>query len=259
WGPLTTPWSPPSSCSTSWALQGAGSSIYVTPMVPSDCLPGGSRIHSPGTCYGDYHIVQIIEWRTSDWMSGGNRVFGIACCESGFTNTDSGFAWCWSSFSTPITAYPTEWVDSRSEIVIRTDNATVLSSGIASVGPMGAYWQESDLSKFDPDYAAILASKFDLDFTPTAIATADATAEPASPPDRSQFASATSSLEMDSEEATGLSSGAKSGIGVGVAFGVVLLCAAGFLLYRRRVQKVKLDSKLALQNEQPELVQTRAA
>ena len=145
----------------------------------------------------------------------------------------------------------------------QTDNATVLSSGIASVGPMGAYWQESDLSKFDPDYAAILASKFDVDFTPTAIATADATAdataETASPPDRSQFASATSSVEMDSEEATGLSSGAKAGIGVGVALGVVLLCAAGFLLYRRRVQKAKLDHKFALQNEQPELVQTRAA
>ena len=178
---------------------------------------------------------------------------------SGFTNTNSGFAWCWSSFSTPITAFPTKWVESRSEIVTQTDNATVLSSGIASMGPMAGYWQESDLSKFDPDYAAILASKFDLDFTPTAIVTADGTAETASPPDRSQFPSATSSLEMDSEDSTGLSSGAKAGIGVGVAFGLALLCAAGFLLYRRLVQKVKLDSKSALQNEQPELVQTRAA
>jgi len=178
---------------------------------------------------------------------------------SGFSNTDIAFAWCESSFSTPITAYPTEWFESRSEIVTQTDNATVLSSGIASMGPMAGYWQEADLSKFDPDYAAILVSKFDLNFTPTAIATADGTAETASPPDRSQFPSATSSLEMDSEESTGLSSGAKAGIGVGVAFGVVLLCAAGFLLYRRRVQKVKLDSKSALQNEQPELVQTRAA
>jgi len=81
WGPLTTPWSPPSSCSTSWALRSLGADVHVTPVVPSDCMPGGSRIHSPGTCYGDYHIVQVIEWRTSDWTSGGSRVFGVACCE----------------------------------------------------------------------------------------------------------------------------------------------------------------------------------
>jgi len=81
WGPLTTPWTAPSACSTSWALRGYGSDEHLTPIVHAACLPGASNIHSPGTCYGDYHIVDMIEWRTPDWTSGGSRVFGVACCE----------------------------------------------------------------------------------------------------------------------------------------------------------------------------------
>ncbi|KAI4678892.1 uncharacterized protein J4E88_006180 [Alternaria novae-zelandiae] len=158
-----------------------------------------------------------------------------------------------------MTAYPFGWTQSRSQDVTQTDNATVLDSGTASMWVMQGYWQESDLPNFDPSYAAILATKFGIDFTPTGTGTADAPAETASPPGRSQLTSATSTVETDSGEATGLSSGAKAGIGVGVALGVILLCAAGFLLYRKRVQKAKLDRKSALQNEQPELVQTRAA
>ncbi|KAI4915419.1 uncharacterized protein J4E92_009373 [Alternaria infectoria] len=151
-----------------------------------------------------------------------------------------------------MTAYPVGWVQSRSQDVTQTDNATVLDSGSVSMSLMEAYWQESDLPNFDPEYAAILASKFST-------GTADAPAETASPPGRSQLTSATSTVEADSGEATGLNSGAKAGIGIGVALGVIILCVAGFLLYRRRVQKVKLDRKSASQNEQPELVQTRAA
>jgi hypothetical protein len=125
---------------------------------------------------------------------------------------------------------------------------------------MIVYWQESDLSNFDAKYAATLADKFDIDFTPTA--TADVTAETATLPDRSQFASATSDSGEGAETSgSQLGSGAKAGIGIGVAIGAILLGITGFLLYKRRLRKKlsKLDWNSAIQNEQPELVQTQAA
>jgi hypothetical protein len=78
---------------------------------------------------------------------------------------------------------------------------------------MIVYWQESDLSNFDAKYAATIADKFDIDFTPTA--TAGVTAETATPPDRSQVASATSDSGQGAERSgSQLGSGAKPGIGV---------------------------------------------
>jgi LPXTG-motif cell wall-anchored protein len=130
------------------------------------------------------------------------------------------------------------------------------------VKPMLNYWQESDLSAFDPDYAATLAERFNIDFTPTA--TADVTGETASAPDRSELPSATSpagssSIDAAADSESGLNTGSKAGIGVGAAIGAILLCVAGFLLYKRRTQKkAKLDRKSAIQNEQPEFVQTQA-
>jgi hypothetical protein len=169
---------------------------------------------------------------------------------------------CISTFTTPVTATNSEKFSSTLGQPV-TDNRTILSSGTMIMTPMIVYWQESDLSKFDPAYAATLAEKFDIDFTTTA--TADVTPETASPPNRSQLTSATMSEGPDpgadqSISNTGLGSGAKAGIGVGITVGVMLLCVAGFLLYRRRLRKIsKLDRNSAIQNEQPEFVQTQAA
>ncbi|KAI4613338.1 uncharacterized protein J4E87_009985 [Alternaria ethzedia] len=168
------------------------------------------------------------------------------------------------SFSTPYitatygnNAYP-------SSIPAANRTATiVLDEGLMGMSPMVVYWQETDLSLFDPEYATKLASKLGLDFTPTG--TAAVTAETASPPDRSQPPSATSSAQLGSDAGEGssqsdLSIGAKAGIGVGVAIAVILAVVVGLVLYRRRVRKQRaLDQTLARQNEQPELVQTRAA
>jgi hypothetical protein len=167
---------------------------------------------------------------------------------------------CVSVFRTPITAYKQTSRGGGGDL---PENTTVINSGTIYMNPMMAFWQESDLSNFDHDYASTLASKFDIDFTPSA--TVGPTSETASPPHRSQFASATSSVDTNSEDAvdsshSGLTTAAKAGVGVGAAIGTTLLCVAGFLMYKRRAQKkAKLDQKSAIQNDQPELVQATVA
>ncbi|KAI4945895.1 hypothetical protein J4E91_007809 [Alternaria rosae] len=116
---------------------------------------------------------------------------------------------------------------------------------------MIVYWQETDLLHFDPEYAATLAARLDIDFTPTA------TFETASPSDRT-----TSPADDGGERSSksDLSIAAKAGIGVGIAVAGIIMVVAGLVLYRRHFRKkARLGPKSALQNEQPELVQTRAA
>lgn len=122
--------------------------------------------------------------------------------------------------------------------------------------PMIVYWQETDLLQFDPEYAATLAARLDIDFTSTA------TFETAPPSGRSQFTSATSPADDGGERSSepDLSIAAKAGIGVGIAIAGIVMVVAGLVLYRRHSRKkARLGPKSALQNEQPELVQTRAA
>ena len=177
---------------------------------------------------------------------------------------------CTKVFSTSITAYnpvavmtsninffgeSTTYIDSLDRSA--TDNATILSSGTMTMAAMVVYWQESDLEKFDPEYAATLADHLSIGFTPTA--TSDITSETATPPNRSQLPSATSNLgeTMERSKGSGLSGGAKAGIGVGIGVGALLVALAGFLLYKRRVgrREKKLDRNSAIQNQQPECVQ----
>ena len=160
---------------------------------------------------------------------------------------------CRSRFTTPVTATTSpRFVPTAGDM----RSTKVIDVGTQFMDPMFVYWQETDLSKFDPGYAATLAARLDIDFTPTA------TSETAPSSDRSQSTSATSSANDGGEKSSrlDLSIGAKAGIGVGVAIAVILAVVIGLMLYRRRVRKQRaLDQTLARQNEQPELVQTRAA
>ncbi|KAI4607203.1 hypothetical protein J4E83_009659 [Alternaria metachromatica] len=175
---------------------------------------------------------------------------------SGMLASDATASACSSSFSTPVTAlYP-----SNAYPALISDPAgeepREISEGVQLMAPMIVYWQETDLSKFDPGYAATLAKRLDIDFTPTA------TSETAPPSDRSQSTSSTSPADDGGENSSkpDLSIAAKAGIGVGTAVAAILMVVAGLILYRRYVRKkARLDRKAALQNEQPELVQTRAA
>jgi hypothetical protein len=185
-----------------------------------------------------------------------------------------------STFSTPVTGYYgreviyTETLGSFAGGAVTTytindlngrGSSTVISSGFMLMGLMRAYWQDSDLPKFDRDYASSLAEVLlpSNTFTPTATATAtDITSETASPPDCSQLTSATSAAEPESTREqsagssnSGLSIGVKAGISVGAGIGAILLFLAGFILYKRRLQKkANLDQEAAKQNDQPEFV-----
>ena len=160
---------------------------------------------------------------------------------------------CRSRFTTPVTATTSpRFVPTAGDM----RSTKVIDVGTQFMDPMFVYWQETDLSKFDPGYAATLAARLDIDFTPAT------TSETAPSSDRSQSTSATSSADDGGEKSSkpDLSIGAKAGIGVGIAVAAILMVVAGLVLYRRYARKkARLDRKAALQNEQPELVQTHAA
>jgi len=175
--------------------------------------------------------------------------------DSGMLASDATASACSSSFNTPVTAlYPSNAYPALISDPAGTEPREI-SRGVQLMTPMIVYWQETDLLHFDPEYAATLAARLDIDFTPTA------TSEAAPPSDRSQSTSATSSADDGGGKSSkpDLTIAAKAGIGVGVAIAAILIVVAGLVLYRRYVRKkAKLDRMAALQNEQPELVQTRA-
>jgi hypothetical protein len=144
-------------------------------------------------------------------------------------------------------------------------NSTILSSGTLLEDVIRVYWRETDLPKFDPEYASILAKRLDLDFTATATATPTATAADATgtatPPTRSELTPATSTAAPEQAHRSGLSTGAKAGIGIGVPIASILMLWAAFVLYKRNRQKKngKMTESVAAQNAQPELVQTRVS
>jgi len=177
---------------------------------------------------------------------------------SGWTNIETAESLysCISVFTSPITAWDGWAGDNRDP----KTTSTILSSGTARSNYMSIYWMESDLSKFDPEYAATLKEKFGIGFTPSA--TMAITSETASPPARTQLTSATSSAVPGSQgtsgansSGSGLDTGAKAGVGVGVAIAAILMGVAGFLMYKKRVQKQRaVQQKFAKQNEQPEFI-----
>lgn len=80
WPPLTTPFTTPSHCTNEWTILTSGDTT-VGNGPASNCLPGGSYTHSPGTVLSDYHIVDVAEYRTPGWTAGGLRAWGAACCK----------------------------------------------------------------------------------------------------------------------------------------------------------------------------------
>jgi hypothetical protein len=181
-------------------------------------------------------------------------------------NTDNSYT---ASFNNPITAYravstvvvnspandsPITWTTWNPSA---TDNTTILASGTIFMDPLIVYWQEKDLSAFDIEYASELAQRLDIPTPARSVVAVTVTATTPAPTSATKPTSAAGSI--DTPTAVGLSAGAKPGISIGVAAGVILLTVAGFLLYKKKQrQKTKLTRETLSQNEQPELVQTRA-
>ncbi|KAH6848441.1 hypothetical protein BKA58DRAFT_450813 [Alternaria rosae] len=266
WPPLTIPFTSPTYCTNRWIILTSGDTTIANGPASRNCLPDGEYTHSPGTVLSDYHIVNVAEYRTPGWTTGGLRAWGAACCKSGYTNTETieSLFRCFSFFISPITALDPWAGDGREQ----KTTTTILSWGTIVDDNMVVYWMDSDLSKFDSGYAATLQERFTIGFTSTA--TMGITRDTATALVRTQLTSVTSSSSSSSvapnspetaeDSISGLDARAKAGIGLGVAILAILMGIAGFLLYRKQVQKQRaVDQAFTKQNEQPEFVQPQRA
>ncbi|KAI9926515.1 hypothetical protein MW887_004283 [Aspergillus wentii] len=223
--PLTTTFTPPSSCLNDLWLVGKSGSGWMNlgPTSTSECLPSGwatSSYFSPGICPSGYVIA------SSGVVYAGTVTESAAtCCPvvdgRTYSPRDTYTAWSevcqWRPESTATTEYNYTWVDS--------DGYTSSTTGsMSSNGHVNAYgvsirWQSTDFST-PPATAAISTIAF-VDATSTS---------------ESSSLSPTNSDPPSSR--SGLSSGAKVGIGVGVAVGAILVIALVLaLLFIRRLKR----------------------
>lgn len=112
--------------------------------------------------------------------------------------------------------------------LVLADRTTVVTDFFSAYDwPISVMWAESDLNKFTPASAPLLAGK--------AASTSNA-ASTSSPAQMSE--TGTSTALPTPTGSKGLSTGAEVGIGIGVAaIALALLAVAGFILYRRRKAK----------------------
>lgn len=155
-----------------------------------------------------------------------------------------------STFDITISGVPTP----TSSVYLDLGNSTILNYPSIIADPVGIFWKASDLSKFEPSYAAALASKFNIGSATTAAPTAFPT-QAAAPSISSGIPGSTS----PPSSSPNLSTGAKAGIGVGTAFGALTIAAAIFLLLRWRKRRPSHTNPPSTYNpaaaEAPELVQ----
>jgi hypothetical protein len=118
-------------------------------------------------------------------------------------------------------------------------NLTTISSATAYVIALSIMWGSSDLSKFLPAYASLVAKQIGIPFTPTA------------------FLGASSNLpQQTNNPSPPLSTAAKAGIGVGIVFGVALLIGTGIILTilflrRRRRRRRRNEPPPTLHPDRP--------
>lgn len=177
---------------------------------------------------------------------------------------------CYSSFNTPLTAFApltvstfgnevfsAYWwpssLSSGSLAYTTKTNATLVSNGWARADAIWIGWEAEDLSKFPPAYAASLAKRIGVPFTPTAVPTNSGAVATSPVPGLS------SNLpqETTTSDSGGLGTGAKAGIGVGAAIVFILilgLVAATLLLLRKRAQRRRAHAGAELSaNSTPEM------
>lgn len=107
----------------------------------------------------------------------------------------------------------------------------------ANLEPVTLAWESTDLSKFDPPSAPLLAYRSAV-ATGASIASSPSQSPGATATEQGAAATGSSAASKTSAPASGLSTGAKAGIGVGVAVGVLALI--GILVWailRRRKRK----------------------
>jgi len=141
-----------------------------------------------------------------------------------------------------------------SSVYLDMSNSTIVNYPSIVADPVGIFWKASDLSKFEPSYAAALASKLNIAVSTTATSGTVPT-QTAAPGTSSGIAEPTSSASPSPD----LSTGAKAGIGVGAAVGALAIAAFVFFLVRWRKRRTTHLHGTPTHNttavEAPELVQ----
>ena len=88
WSALTTSFTFAPHCTDNWRVENVLSQLSdvvprLTLSMPSTCqLPGGQAIHSPGTCLPGFTMIDLTEYRTPTWTTGGVRAWGAHCCKA---------------------------------------------------------------------------------------------------------------------------------------------------------------------------------
>lgn len=180
---------------------------------------------------------------------------------------------CQSFFTTPVTAMQSERTivaTTTSQGSVRrytswtspgTKDTTVIDEGSAAAGVITILWKPTDLAYFDSGYASMLASRLNIDFTPTPTQSfRAATASPVSSP---TSVSPTDTQTMNDPSPSGLSTGAKAGLGVGIGLGVisaVILFRVGLIFLRRKHMKSTLYTEQnSAEADIPELIEVRGS
>jgi LPXTG-motif cell wall-anchored protein len=256
--PLTTIFTPPASCSSSWTYEAqlynsvTGGLLIQNAVengIDRSCFPPNfadnargqaSEIYSPGYCPSGY---------TSPAVFSGNGVTTGICCQrylmncpkslKGIADTTSGFTYYttlttinfFSSttiFAGCLSIYP----ESSGATTVRarandTDLTTTAISGPISMWgqPVVVEFQQKDLTLFSTSTSSISSST-----SSRSSGTASPSATTAQP-----AITSTGSPTPSTDPKSGLSTGAQAGIGVGVAIvALILLAIAAFFLRRKR-------------------------
>ncbi|KAF4629351.1 hypothetical protein G7Y89_g8796 [Cudoniella acicularis] len=234
-GPLTTTFTPPPSCSSSFAhvyisTDPGGTGAFGGPVTTDGCLPSNYQdpyiyYYSPGICPSGYTTA------CSSWTALGPVTEMVVTCCPGFgysyfcVGPPASVTWvatyrgCGSAFSTMSTA--ATWISDRSTFTFT--------------------WGYGDLNAFG---VQIRFQSSDVAALTSTSASPSLTAQSFLPTPTSTPSTSTSTPLNSSTSGGGLSPGVSAGIGVGVALAVLILAGAIYMIFalgRRSGQRNDID------------------
>ncbi|OJD19412.1 hypothetical protein AJ78_00586 [Emergomyces pasteurianus Ep9510] len=242
--PLTTVFTPPSSCSSSWTYEDVyynsvtGGLLLQNAFTTRDrnCFPpffaGTGRgqiqqVFSPGYCPDGY---------TSPAATTNNGVTTAVCCPSNYsyftTLTSINFYSEVTIFAGCISTFP---ASSTTTVLARKGQESLVHSAVT--GPI-TMWGQAVLVQFKSDDLSLFTTASATSSSPTKTASVQTSTTP-SPPANNNQPPPTAQPNPLPPAANGnqrpeLSTGAKAGIGIGAASAVVILLALVFFIRRSR-------------------------
>ncbi|OAX78659.1 hypothetical protein ACJ72_07030 [Emergomyces africanus] len=244
--PLTTVFTPPASCASSWTYEGAyynsvtgGLLIQnASPERDRNCFPplfaGTGRgqiqqVFSPGYCPEGY---------ASPAATTNNGVTTAVCCPSHYsyytTLTSINFYSEFTIFAGCISTFPPS---STTTVLARTGQESLVQSVVS--GPINM-WAQAIVVQFQSKDLSLFTTASTTASSPTGTASHQTSTAPSppennnQPPPTSQPTHLLPEANNDTQQRPELSTGAKAGIAIGAASAVVLLLALVFFIRRSR-------------------------